>query len=110
MNITTPEPITKTERAKEMLAKFAKAHGFTVDELNARDRSSEMVFVRQLACYLLHEVAGLTSPHVGRMMQREHGTVLAACIRIKEIQSVYPRQAEGIELWTSWARKQMEEK
>ena len=55
-----------------------------VDDLKGKSRHKQIVVPRQIAMYLLREDAHLSTPEVGRLLNRDHTTVLHA---IKQVLS-----------------------
>lgn len=45
-------------------------------------RRQTVVDARAVACYAAHRLAGMSSPAVGRYINRDHSTVLYACSRV----------------------------
>ncbi|MDQ3809316.1 MAG: chromosomal replication initiator protein DnaA [Chloroflexota bacterium] len=59
-----------------ILAAVARYFGVRVDDLKGRSRHKRVVLPRQMAMYLLCEDAHLSTPDVGRLLSRDHTTVL----------------------------------
>ena len=67
----------------------AKASGFTILQLQSRDRHARIAWARQVALTLLHEFTGLSLAEVGRLVKRDHGTVIYAIKTVKNITGAY---------------------
>jgi chromosomal replication initiator protein len=52
--------------------------GVNADELKGKSRHKQIVVPRQIAMYLLREDAHLSTPDIGRLLNRDHTTVLHA--------------------------------
>jgi chromosomal replication initiator protein len=59
-----------------ILAAVARYFGVRVDELKSRARHKQIVAPRQIAMYLLCEDAHLSTPDAGRLLERDHTTVM----------------------------------
>jgi chromosomal replication initiator protein len=66
-HVTTPNAI---------LSAVARYFGVRVDELKSRARHKQIVAPRQIAMYLLCEDAHLSTPDAGRLLERDHTTVM----------------------------------
>jgi chromosomal replication initiator protein len=57
----------------------------TVPELNARKRTRNLVFPRQVAMYLCREVLSCSFPSIARAFGgKDHSTVIHACTKVRE--------------------------
>jgi chromosomal replication initiator protein len=65
-----------------VVAAVAEHFGVTVEALRARRRDKEIVWPRQVAMYLLREVAGISLSDAGAHLGRDHTTVLHGCERV----------------------------
>jgi chromosomal replication initiator protein len=59
-----------------ILTAVSRYYGVKLDELKGKARHKQIVVPRHIAMYLLCEDAGLSSPEVGRLLNRDHTTVL----------------------------------
>ena len=58
---------------------FAGVHrrlGYSQEQLLRQDRSRSAVYARNIAMYVLHSELRLSSPEIGRLLSRDHSTVL----------------------------------
>jgi chromosomal replication initiator protein len=61
----------------------AEQFGVTVDELKGSGRSARLARPRQVGILLLHEEAGLSRSHIGRLLGgRDHSTIAYGLKRI----------------------------
>jgi hypothetical protein len=67
-----------------ILAAVARANGITVDALIGRSRVSTIAAPRLVAFYLLRTETRLSFPVIGRLVERHHTTVMAACQSISD--------------------------
>ena len=58
------------------------AYGITDDELWSVKRYEEVAFCRMVIYYTLHRSFGITAARVGRILGKNHGTILKGCQRI----------------------------
>lgn len=71
------QPLIKSPAAKyrHIISELAAAHGVEFAEVMGDCRTKLLVEARQ-ACFAMLMGLGLSSAHVGRMMNRDHSTVL----------------------------------
>jgi chromosomal replication initiator protein len=65
-----------------ILFAVARYYGVNSDELKGKSRHKQIVEPRQIAMYLLREDAHLSTPDIGRLLNRDHTTVLHASKQI----------------------------
>lgn len=70
-------------KAKAVLADVCLAYQVKMTDLTGPSRQMEFVLPRHLFCWLARQ-SGLTSIAVGRMLNRNHGTVLHACACVED--------------------------
>jgi chromosomal replication initiator protein len=59
-----------------VLTAVSRYYGVKLDDLKGKARHKQVVVPRQIAMYLLYEDARLSTPEVGRLLNRDHTTVL----------------------------------
>jgi chromosomal replication initiator protein len=75
-DLVAPGPSGRTVTPQAILLAVARYYGVTADELKARSRHKQIVEPRQIAMHLLREDAQLSTPEIGRLLNRDHTTVL----------------------------------
>ena len=75
-DLVAPGPSGRGAMPNAVLLAVARYYGVKADDLKARSRHKQIVEPRQIAMYLLREDAHLSTPEVGRMLNRDHTTVL----------------------------------
>ena len=65
---------------RERIERLAKDLGYTMDEIRGRSRLPDIVHARWAIMVDLHRV-GFSSVNIGRMLNRDHSTVLHALTR-----------------------------
>jgi chromosomal replication initiator protein len=75
-DLVAPGPSAHGARPNAILLAVGRYYGVNADELKARSRHKQIVEPRQIAMYLLREDAHLSTPEVGRLLNRDHTTVL----------------------------------
>lgn len=58
------------------LEKIALAMDVTPDALSGRCRTSRIIIRKRIAAWYLHEVKGYTYQEIGRMLNKDHTTIL----------------------------------
>lgn len=70
--------------AAAILASVARHHGFTVAELKSARRVKKVVLARQEAAYRIISETPLSYPQVGKLLHRDHTTILHAVAKHAE--------------------------
>jgi chromosomal replication initiator protein len=77
---------------EELLTHVARYYQITPDALRGPAREKKIALARHVAMYLLHQEAGITLSHIGRLLgNRDHSTVDHACRRIDLLSNVDPK-------------------
>jgi chromosomal replication initiator protein len=77
-DLVAPGPAGRTVTPTSILLAVGRYYGVNADELKGRSRQKQIVVPRQIAMYLLREDAHLSTPEIGRLLDRDHTTVLHA--------------------------------
>jgi chromosomal replication initiator protein len=77
-DLVAPGPSGRTVTSTAILFAVGRYYGVNPDELKGRSRHKLIVVPRQIAMYLLREDAHLSTPDIGRLLNRDHTTVLHA--------------------------------
>lgn len=73
-------------QADDVIRVVSDVFGVTVDRILGRDRSREVALPRQVAMYLLREVANTSLPQIGEALGgRDHTTVMYACDKVADM-------------------------
>jgi chromosomal replication initiator protein len=75
-DLVSPGPSGRGSTSNAILNSVARFFGVKIDELKGRARHKQIVVPRQIAMYLLCEDAHLSTPEVGRLLNRDHTTVM----------------------------------
>lgn len=82
--LTDFTPIKKKVDPKYIMEVVADAFNLSLDEILSRNRSKKIALPRQVAMYLMRDVANSSFPQIGETMGgRDHTTVLYACDKVK---------------------------
>jgi hypothetical protein len=76
-------PLTHDDIAQVLLEETARRFRITVEQIRSTDRRREVVDARAVAMAAMR-YAGLSSPYIGKVMDRDHSTVLHAAGRVGE--------------------------
>ncbi len=69
-----------------IVSTVATAFGVTPERMLGRDRSRDIALPRQVAMYLLREVANISLPQIGQALGgRDHTTVMYACDKVADL-------------------------
>jgi chromosomal replication initiator protein len=75
-DLVSPGPSGRGATPMSILIAVARYFGVKTDDLKGKARNKQVVVPRQIAMYLLREDAHLSTPEVGRLLNRDHTTVL----------------------------------
>jgi chromosomal replication initiator protein len=75
-DLASSGPTSDGASAETILLAVSRYYAVSLEALKGRSRHREVVVPRQVAMYLLKEDARLSAPDVGRLIQRDHTTVL----------------------------------
>ena len=75
-DLVSPGPSGRGTTPMSILTAVARYFGVKLDDLKGKARNKQIVVPRHLAMYLLREDAHLSTPEVGRLLNRDHTTVL----------------------------------
>ena len=75
-DLVAPGPTGRTVMPAAILLAVARYYGVNADDLKGRSRHKQIVEPRQVAMHLLREDAHLSTPEIGRLLNRDHTTVL----------------------------------
>jgi chromosomal replication initiation ATPase DnaA len=69
--------------AAQLMKDICDAYQVTVEDVVGPRRFEEVIMPRHLFCWLAR-LSGLTTHAIGKMLNRNHATVLAACLGIED--------------------------
>jgi chromosomal replication initiator protein len=75
-DLVAPGPSGRGATPAAILTAVARYFGVNADELKGKARHKQIVAPRHIAMYLLREDGHLSTPEVGRLLNRDHTTVL----------------------------------
>jgi chromosomal replication initiator protein len=75
-DLVAPGPSGRGTTSLAVLTAVSRLFDVKVDDLKGKARHKRVVVPRQIAMYLLREDAHLSTPEVGRVLNRDHTTVL----------------------------------
>jgi chromosomal replication initiator protein len=81
-DLGTPGPTGRANAPTAILTAVARYFGVRLDDLKGKTRHKQIVVPRQIAMYLLVEDARLSTPEAGRLLNRDHTTVLHGCKQV----------------------------
>lgn len=61
----------------------ADAYGITLEDMRSHSRVARLATARAVACYLLYQHFSYSTNEVGRMVLRDHTTVMHYCQRVQ---------------------------
>jgi chromosomal replication initiator protein len=77
-DLVAPGSTGRTVTPTAIVFAVGRYYGINADELKGKSRHKRIVGPRQMAMYLLREDAHLSTPDIGRLLNRDHTTVLHA--------------------------------
>ncbi|MEI8132380.1 MAG: chromosomal replication initiator protein DnaA [Leptolinea sp.] len=79
-------PVHSSTEPRQVVTTVARAFGITTEQILGRDRTRGIVLPRQVAMYLLREVANVSLPQIGQALGgRDHTTVMYACAKVADM-------------------------
>ncbi|HEY9086901.1 MAG TPA: chromosomal replication initiator protein DnaA [Anaerolineaceae bacterium] len=79
-------PQRSTLEPRHVVTAVANVFGVSVEQLLGRDRSREIALPRQVAMYLMREMANVSLPQIGESLGgRDHTTVMYACDKVADM-------------------------
>jgi chromosomal replication initiator protein len=81
-DLVAPGPSGSRVTPTAILLAVARFYGINSDDLKGKSRHKQIVVPRQIAMFLLREDAHLSTPDIGRLLNRDHTTVLHALKQI----------------------------
>jgi chromosomal replication initiator protein len=75
-DLVAPGPAGRGSTPTAVLTAVSRFYGVSVEDLKGRSRHKQIVQPRQVAMYVLREDSHLSTPEVGRLLNRDHTTVL----------------------------------
>jgi chromosomal replication initiator protein len=75
-DLVAPGPSGRGATPNAILLAVARFYGIKIDDLKGKSRHKQIVAPRHIAMYLLREDGHLSTPEVGRLLNRDHTTVL----------------------------------
>ncbi len=79
------QPTSREGSVAAIIRRVAAAFGIAEKQLLGSSRLRNVLVPRQVAMYLVRELAGLSLPRIGTAFGRDHTTVLHACRKIEEL-------------------------
>lgn len=72
--MTGGEPVGIT--VDRILEKVAKKYGVTVEDIKGTKRTKEIAWARHISIYLIRRLTEMSLPQIGRLLNRDHTTVI----------------------------------
>lgn len=96
MVLEDQSPLARPSRIKPVVIAVARYYGVTVQDIVCSKRHRKLVHPRQVAMYLARELTGQTYPAIGRVMDRDHATIMSGVRRIAKLRETDPKLAGEI--------------
>lgn len=96
MVLEDQSPLARPSRIKPVVTAVARYYGVTVRDIVCSCRTRKLVNPRQVAMYLARELTGQTYPAIGRVMDRDHSTIMSGVRRIAKLRETDPKLAGEI--------------
>lgn len=88
--------IPRAWKRKRIMLAITDVTGITVEQMRSQSRCKKFVEARRIASWLLQQECGLSSPAIGRAINRDHSSVLSAIRRCGEKQFVIIEQVKAL--------------
>jgi hypothetical protein len=83
-------------KAERVLSLVSQTYRFPVAALKSKERTGLLSFARHVACWLLRRHAGLTTTSAGRLLNRDHTSIVHAEERIDRLRVEDPKFAADL--------------
>jgi chromosomal replication initiator protein len=83
-DLVSPGPSGQATTPLAVLTAVSRFYDVKIDDLKGKARHKHVVVPRHLAMYLLREDAHLSTPEIGRLLNRDHTTVLHGLKQVAE--------------------------
>jgi hypothetical protein len=80
-------------------------YGITITELRSPSHQAKLARPRQVFCYVCRSIAKQPYPRIGRVIRRDHSTVVHACRKIAELAETNSMLANDIAVITARYRE-----
>jgi len=87
--------VQKIRRATEDLKHVCETLDITTDRVCSRERSLDVLIVRQSLAYIFNEKYGMTLSSIGLMFNRDHSTIINNVNRVKD--AIWLYEHKGID-------------
>jgi len=77
-------PIAQESNAELIASLVAVSYRLTLDDLKYGDKTARILEARQVAQWVLRRQLRLSFPEIGRVMNRDHSTVMHSCRAIEK--------------------------
>ena len=82
------EPVNVT--VDKIFAAVEKKYNVTKTDLESKSRVKEVAQARHIAIYLIRSITEMSLPHIGKMFNRDHSTVISSIEAIDKKRSMFP--------------------
>jgi len=80
----------------KILSIVTEYYAISVSELQSQSRKDEIVKVRQMYCYLANEYSQQTFKAIGKLINRDHATVIFSSNKVRIEKEIYSSLREQI--------------
>ena len=74
--LTGSAPVGVT--VERVLEQVSKKYGVSIDEIKGRKRTKEIALSRHISIYLMRRLTDMSTPAIGKIMDRDHTTVMSS--------------------------------
>ena len=82
------EPVSVT--VDKIFAAVEKKYNVTKADLESKSRVKEVAQARHIAIYLIRSITEMSLPHIGKMFNRDHSTVISSIEAIDKKRAMFP--------------------
>lgn len=79
--------VTVRPRVADVLEVVADLYQLRVEDLRSQQRPRRIAWPRQLACAVASEITGKSYPQIGRVLRRDHTTILFAHHKLRRLRA-----------------------
>jgi len=83
--ISVPPPLVAMHLARTILREVAEKHGVLIEDIVGRRRQAKFMKARREACWRLYNETLWSLPKIGRFLNKDHTSILAAVRRCEKL-------------------------
>ena len=92
--MTGSQPVSIT--IDRILETAAKKYSITPEDIRGTKRTKEIAYARHIAIYLLRKMTDMSLPQIGKLLKRDHSTIISSLKNVEKEMATNKQMAEDI--------------